>query len=243
MGDLAPWRRRAGTQQPATTDGRERDRRERRDDERDPVGTGGLDADDGEEGGEDNSERTFAPQEDAVGAEAGVAGERAPGEELAEVRREPADQPGKQRRIALEHVLVERACEHQRDHDQDHRQDTSEHCRAHEDRTSALIAHASCGDGSPRLLLERQEEPRTADEEQRPEHRERRKTSRPEGARRDHQEAVLHQTGEPEPYGDRDRPHRQGQRAHPIEELHDQAGGGNALTGRCLAPPWRRRRV
>src|SRR5580704_15945842 len=143
VGDLAPWRRRAGTQQPATTDGCERDRGERRDDERDPVGTGGLDADDGEEGGEDNPERAFASQEDAVGAEAGVAGERTPGEELAEIRREPADQPRKQRRIALEDVLVKRAREHQRDHDQDHRQNAAEHCRAREDRASALVAHAS----------------------------------------------------------------------------------------------------
>ena len=98
MGDLAPWRRRTGTEQPAPSDGRERDRHERGDDQRDPVRTGGLDADDREDRGEDDSERTFAAEQHAVGAEAGVAGERAAREELAEVRGEAADQPGKQRR-------------------------------------------------------------------------------------------------------------------------------------------------
>ena len=231
MGDLAPGRRRAGTQQPAPADGRKRDRGERRDDERDPVGTGGLDPDHGEEGGERNPERAFASQQDTVGAEARVARERAPGEELAEVRREPADQSGQQRGVALEHALVEGAREHQRDHDQDHRQDAPEHRRAHEDRASALPAHTSCGDGSPGLLLEGQEEPRTAHEEQCPEHRQRREASGAERTRRDDEEAVLHQPGEPEADCHRDGARRQRQRAHPIEELHDQAGGGGRAYG------------
>ena len=58
-----------------------------------------------------------------------------------------------------------------------------------------------------------------------------------------HEEPVLHQSGEPEAHRDRDGPDRQRQRAHPIEKLHDQAGIGCTPTGRCPAPPSRRRRA
>ena len=77
---------------------------------------------DREDRGEGDPQRALAAEQDAVGAEAGVAGERAPGEELAEIRGEAADQPREQRRIALEDVLVDRARRSQRGDDEDDRE-------------------------------------------------------------------------------------------------------------------------
>ena len=88
-----------------------------------------------------NPERSFAAEQHAVGAEARVAGERTAREELAEIGGESPDEPGEQGRVALEHVLIDRACGQQRDDDQHHGQDAAEQRGAHEDGAPALPAH------------------------------------------------------------------------------------------------------
>ncbi len=81
----------------------------RRDDQRDPVRACGLDADHGERRGEQHAQCAFAAEQYPVGAEAGVPGQGPASEELAEVGGESADEPGEERAVTLEHMLVDRA--------------------------------------------------------------------------------------------------------------------------------------
>src|ERR1039457_4972269 len=164
VGDLSPGGGRAGAKQSAPARRGENDRHKGRDDERDPVRAGCLDADDREDGCEGDPESAFATEQHAVRAEASVAGQRTPGQELEEIRGEPADQPCEQRRVALEDVLVERARSQERGNDQHHGQAPTEHGGADEDGRPSLPADPPGRDCPPGLLLERQEEPRSADE-------------------------------------------------------------------------------